>query len=59
MRLTDGSWICTKCRVLCSLKGYEEGPLASMREICSNCNERAEASWLTAIGDRRRLPQPS
>ncbi len=23
MRLTDGSWICTTCRVLCSLKGYE------------------------------------
>ena len=55
MRLTDGSWICSKCRVLCSLKGYEEGPLASMREICSNCKERAEASWLAAIGDKRRL----
>ncbi len=57
MRLTDGSWICSKCRAICSLKGYEEGPLASKRENCSNCKEYAEASWLVAIGDTRRLSQ--
>lgn len=57
MRLTDGSWICSTCRAHCSLKGYEEGPLASMPEICSHCEKRTEASWLAAIGDRRRMPQ--
>jgi hypothetical protein len=55
MRLPDGSWICSTCRVTCALKGYEEGMSASRPKICSHCKEPAEASWLAAEGDKRRL----